>query len=228
MAEVIAHNVLNLGYVRLEEWMGGDRAVVRSARVSYGKDTAVSEPPRDERLIQYLWRNKHTSPFESTVFTFEVKAPIFVARQWMRHRTWSYNEVSARYTEASDEFYVPEPQMFGHQHTDNKQMRDVDMYQENGTVWYCTMRDHCNEAIAKYKNYLRQGMPRELARTILPQSMYTRFYGTVNLANLFKFLSLRDHPHAQHEIREYAAAIDNIVEKLCPISHSAYKGIYIP
>lgn len=228
MAEVIAHNVLNLGYVRLEEWMGGDRAVVRSARVSYGKDTAVSEPPRDERLIQYLWRNKHTSPFESTVFTFEVKAPIFVARQWMRHRTWSYNEVSARYTEASDEFYVPEPQMFGHQHTDNKQMRDVDMYQENGTVWYCTMRDHCNEAVAKYESYLRQGMPRELARTILPQSMYTRFYGTVNLANLFKFLSLRDHPHAQHEIREYAAAIDNIVEKLCPISHSAYKGIYIP
>jgi thymidylate synthase (FAD) len=219
------HNVLSLGYVKLVDFMGGDNRVVDSARVSYGKDNLASrDPVRDEKLIHYLWRNKHTSPFESTMFTFEVKAPIFVVRQWMRHRTWSYNEISARYTEVDDDFYIPEPGAFGHQSKSNKQQRDVDMYQENGVLWFCTMRDHCLETIAKYQSYLRQGMPRELARTILPQNMYTRFYGTVNLANLFKFLSLRDHDHAQFEIREYAKAIDLIVADKCPISHSAFKG----
>jgi len=212
------------GYVKLEDFMGGDNAVVRSARVSYDSDKDdESDKARDEKLIHYLWKNKHTSPFESTVFTFEVMAPLFVVRQWMRHRTWSYNEVSARYAQVDDEFYVPQPEAFGIQHTSNKQMRDTNVHNENGMVWYCTMRDHCLETVAKYQSYLRQGMPRELARTILPQSMYTRFYGTVNLANLFKFLSLRNHPHAQYEIQEYAKAIEKIVETRCPISYNAFK-----
>lgn len=225
---MLTTSVLDYGYVSLVDFMGGDSKIVQSARVSYGKDVGVDQPAidpeRDGKLIRYLWDNKHTSPFESTVFTFEVKAPIFVARQWMRHRTWSYNEVSARYTEVDDDFYVPQPGVFGHQHKANKQQRDIDIYQENGMTWYCTMRDHCKEAVAKYQSYLRQGMPRELARTILPQSMYTRFYGTVNLANLFKFLSLRNHDHAQYEIVQYAKAIEVLVETKCPVAYSAYRG----
>lgn len=217
--------VLDYGYVSLVDFMGGDNKVVESARVSYGKDTDRSrDPAKDEKLIHYLWRNRHTSPFESTVFTFEVKAPIFVTRQWMRHRTWSYNEISGRYTEVLDDFYLPSPSMFGIQSRANKQQRDVHEYQENGVKWFCTMRDHCVATFAKYQDYLRQGMPRELARTILPQSTYTRFYGTVNLANLFKFLMLRNHSHAQYEIQEYAKAIEAIVAEKCPVSYEAYKG----
>lgn len=222
-------DVLDHGYVRLVSYMQpavpddnwtGDLEVVRNARVSYDADWRDTEDASDKKLINYLYKNRHTSPFESMVFTFEVKAPIFVIRQWMRHRTWSYNEVSARYTQLPAEMYVPEPSKIGVQHSSNKQMREMDDIDRDEIS--AIIADHNERAYGLYEELIHQNVPRELARTVLPLSIYSRFFGTVNLHNFLKFLMLRDHPHAQHEIQVYAQAMWELIRELVPYTANAY------
>ena len=218
-------NVLDFGFVRLVDHMGSDLSVVRSARVSHdaawraGKDTGS-----DERLIRYLWRNAHTTPFESVTFTFEVKAPIFVIRQWHRPRTWSYNEVSGRYTELPEEFYVPDPSVIGEQCQDNKQARSLEAELPYALQASNLILASCHQSFNRYHELLENGVPRELARTVLPLSTYTHMFGTVNLLNLFKFLTLRLHDHAQYEIKQYARAIVGLIRPHVPVCLSAWES----
>lgn len=210
------------GFVRLVEHMGDDLSIVRAARVSYNADWRVGEDgSADERLIRYLLTNRHTSPFEAVVFTFEIKVPLFIARQWHRHRTWSYNEVSARYTELDEGFYVPEVEHITTQAEGNKQMRTKaqhpDAQQMQSYMLHSFSRSH-----DAYKQLLAQGCPRELARSVLPVAAYTRFFGTVNLHNLFHFLRLRMHEHAQFEVRQYANALLALVTPIVPIAADAF------
>lgn len=214
--------VLDHGFVRLVESVGSDLSIVRSARVSYDADWRTGEDAgKDEKLINYLYKNKHTSPFESVVFTFEIKCPIFVARQWHRHRTWAYNEVSARYTELPEEFYIPEQNKITQQSKDNKQMR-TDIIHENADKIQFWLRAQCKGAFQLYHELLKEGCPRELARSILPFATYTRFFGTVNLHNLFHFMKLRMHIHAQYEIRVYAYALGEIIKSIVPVAFNAF------
>ncbi len=219
-------NVLDHGFVRLVDHMGSDLSVVRAARVSYDAAWRTGEDEKsDARLIRYLWKNKHTTPFEAVTFTFEVKAPIFVFRQWHRHRTWSFNELSARYKELPEEFYVPKVEDVGEQSKDNKQGRqqtNVDRLARESEL------DLYNVTVAKsfdtYRCLLRQGWPRELARSVLPVSTYSHMFGTVNLLNLFRFLSLRCDSHAQYEIRVYADAMSRIISDVVPVCWNAWQG----
>ena len=215
--------VLDHGYVRLVDAMGDDLSVVRAARVSYDAAWRAGEDSgSDTKLIRYLMRNKHTSPFEAVTFTFEVKAPIFVFRQWHRHRTWSYNEVSARYTELPEEFYVPELSEITTQSSDNKQMRTTtthplaDVFQRY--IWMSGERQ-----FDIYRLLLKEGCPRELARGVLPLNTYSKMFATVDLHNLFHFLRLRLHEHAQYEIRVYAQAMLALIEPVVPVSVEAFR-----
>ena len=223
--------VLDHGFVRLVNSMGSDIDIVRSARVSYNADwRGEPETPnrvsstfqsKDEKLINYLLRNKHTSPFESVVFTFEIKCPIFVARQWHRHRTWAYNEVSARYTELPNEVYLPTYDKITTQNKDNKQMRT----EEQNPHAHIILKSITNNSVESFKRYLELlglGCPRELARMVLPLNTYTRFFATVNLHNLLHFLRLRLHSHAQYEIRVYAEAILSIIEQIVPVTYKHF------
>lgn len=217
-------SVLDKGFVRLVDSMGYDLAVVRAARVSYNADwRAGQDTGSDEKLIAYLMKNRHTSPFEAVTFTFEVKAPVFIFRQWHRHRTWSFNEISARYTELDEGFYVPHPGIIGVQSTDNKQARSmtqtVSVAQELAAQ---RISMACSNAFEEYRKLLDQGVPRELARTVLPVAAYSRMFATVDLHNLFGFLRLRLHPHAQWEIRQYAEALLALVQPVVPVSVAAF------
>jgi len=215
--------VLDHGLVRLVDHMGNDLSIVRAARVSYDADWRTGEDEgKDEKLIAYLMKNHHTSPFEAVTFTFEVKAPLFVFRQWHRHRTWSYNEVSARYSELPEEFYIPELSDITHQSTSNKQMRTSEQH-DNALLMQSYMRKSMMDAFALYKELLAQGCPRELARAVLPTSTYSRMFATVDLHNLFHFLRLRLHEHAQKEIRVYAEAMLELVEPIVPYAVAAFK-----
>ena len=221
MSEAI--KVLDHGLVRLVDHMGNDLSIVRSARVSYDADwRSGDDAGKDEKLIKYLMLNGHTSPFEAVTFTFEVKAPIFVFRQWHRHRTWSFNEVSARYSELPEEFYVPELEDITTQHPGNKQMR-TDQQNPNALLMQSYMRKSCIDAFALYKELLAQNCPRELARTVLPVATYSRMFATVNLHNLLRFLGLRLHPHAQKEIRVYAEAMLKLVSDIAPVSIKTFE-----
>lgn len=215
--------VLDHGLVRMVDHMGNDLSIVRAARVSYDADWRTGEDDgKDEKLIAYLMKNHHTSPFEAVTFTFEVKAPLFVFRQWHRHRTWSYNEVSARYSELPEEFYVPELSDITHQSESNKQMRTNEQH-DNALLMQSYMRKSMMDAFALYKELLAQGCPRELARSVLPCSTYSRMFATVDLHNLFHFLRLRLHEHAQKEIRVYAEAMLELVEPVVPYAVAAFK-----
>lgn len=210
--------VLDHGFVRLVDWMGSDLSISRAARVSYDSPAR----PEDDKLIGYLMKNNHTSPFESVVFTFEVKAPIFVLRQWHRHRTWSYNELSARYRELPEEFYVPELDQITTQHTDNKQMRTNERNQDAELIQ--TLIQETNEAaFADYRALINLGTPRELARSVLPVGTYSHMFASVDLHNLFHFLRLRLHEHAQYEIRVYAEAMLKLIEQVVPIATKHFK-----
>jgi thymidylate synthase (FAD) len=218
-------NVLDHGHVRLFESMGSDLSVVRNARVSYDAEWRTGEDAgKDEKLIRYLLKNRHTSPFEAVVFTFDIKCPMFIARQWHRHRTWSYNEVSARYSELPAEFYVPDLEQIGTQSQSHKQARDI---KENpyGEFAIEAIRGSAHAAFALYQELLAKSIPREIARSVLPLNTYTHFFGTVDLHNLFHFLELRLHPHAQWEIRQYAAAMLELITPVVPICVAAFKEI---
>lgn len=217
--------VLDQGFVRLVDSMGNDLSIVRAARVSYDADWRTGEDEgKDEKLIRYLLANKHTSPFEAVTFTFEVKAPIFVLRQWHRHRTWSYNEISARYTELDEGFYVPKPEHIGKPSADSKQARDITPV-PYGIAQHAIemMQQNNRDAIARYKAMLELGIPRELARSVLPVAAYSRMFATVDLHNLMHFLRLRLHSHAQYEIRVYAEALLELVSSICPVTIHAFK-----
>lgn len=216
-------HVLDHGYVTLVDHMGDDLSIVRAARTSYDADWRTGEEEgKDAKLINYLLRNKHTSPFEAVTFTFEVKAPLFVFRQWHRHRTWGYNEVSARYAELPEEFYVPALDQITTQSTGNKQMRTMEQNAAAPLI-QSYMRKSNMDAFALYKALLEQGTPRELARTVLPVATYSRMHATVNLHNLFHFLRLRLHEHAQHEIRVYAGAMLELIEPIVPVAVAAFR-----
>jgi thymidylate synthase (FAD) len=222
-------NVLDHGYVRLIDSMGSDLSVVRSARVSYDAEWRAGEDQgSDARLIGYLWRNKHSTPFESVTFTFEVKAPIFVFRQWHRHRTWSINELSARYKELPEEFYLPDPALIGKQSASNKQMRVVGELTEDelleAKLSVLRGKAAMTESFRAYRDLLAEGWPRELARSVLPVATYSHMFATVNLLNLLKFLTLRDHEHAQHEIRVYAQAMVELIRPIVPVSVAAWEA----
>jgi thymidylate synthase (FAD) len=218
-----AIKVLDHGLVRLVDHMGSDLSVVRAARVSYDAEWRAGEDDgKDAKLIGYLLKNRHTSPFESVSFTFEVKAPIFVFRQWHRHRTWGYNEVSARYAELPSEFYVPEIDQITTQSSSNKQMR-TDVQNPYAPKIRRLIHDKCVEAFEAYKILINQGCPRELARGVLPVNTYSHMFATVDLHNLFHFLRLRLHSHAQYEIRVYAEAILELIEPIVPVSVAFFK-----
>lgn len=218
-------NVLDHGFVRLVDSMGNDLSIVRSARVSYDAAwRAGTDKGSDARLINYLWKNKHTSPFESVEFQFEIKAPIFVFRQWHRHRTWSFNEVSARYTELPEEFYVPLRELIGVQSKDNKQMRDITEGNEEAVSYAAYVIAESNkEAFSVYKELLAKGCPRELARSVLPLGTYSRMFAKIDLKNLFDFLRLRSHEHAQYEIRVFAEAMLKLIEPIVPEAVKAWR-----
>lgn len=218
-----AIKVLDHGLIRLIDHMGGDLSIVRNARVSYDAEwRAGKDEGSDERLINYLYKNGHNTPFESVTATFEVKAPIFVFRQWHRHRTQSYNELSARYKELPEEFYVPELNQIGMQSTDNKQMRTADQHPEAASFrdWIRMANEH---SFKIYHDLIEHGCPRELARSVLPVGTYSHMFATANLHNWFRFLHERLHVHAQYEIRVYAEEILKSLEAIAPVAVSAFR-----
>ena len=215
--------VLDHGLVRLVDYMGSDLSVVRAARVSYDAAWGAGvDEKSDLKLIKYLWKNKHTTPFESVTFTWEIKAPIFVFRQWHRHRTQSFNELSARYKEIPREFYIPETGIIGEQSTDNKQGRQSSDI--NRTVQLEMMKAACSHSFDTYDHLIVEGWPRELARCVLPLNTYSHMFCTMNLLNLFKFLTLRCDSHAQYEIRVYAEAMRNIIGYIVPECLAAWRA----
>jgi thymidylate synthase (FAD) len=215
--------VLNHGLVRLIDSMGSDLSIVRSARVSYDAEwRAGADEGKDAKLIDYLIKNHHTSPLECAQFTFEVKAPIFVFRQWHRHRTWSFNEVSARYSELPEEFYIPEMSQITTQSASNKQMR-TDEVHPNADYFQQLIDDQCAESFKSYREMIKGGCPRELARGVLPVNTFSHMFATVDLHNLAHFLRLRLHSHSQYEIRVYAQAMLELIEPIVPVAVAALK-----
>lgn len=219
--------VLNNGFVKLIDYMGDDLSPVRSARVSYkGLNDEETLNDKNKKLIRSLIERNHTSPFESVTFTFAVKAPIFVFRQWHRHRTWSFNEVSARYKELPEDFYIPDEQMVGMQMKHEKQMRDLDKTNPSAADAVAKMMVAYSYTYNHYDKLLQLNVPRELARCILPVGIYSEMYATVNLHNLIKFLQLRLDKHAQYEIWAYAAAMHDLAYQVVPYCMECYDEIY--
>jgi thymidylate synthase (FAD) len=224
--------VLDHGFVRVVDYMGDDDAIVQAARVSYGRGTKRTRD--DAGLINYLMRNAHTSPFEMCEIKLHVKLPIFIARQWIRHRTAAVNEYSARYSVLDSEFYVPAPEQLAAQSTANRQGRDAVLAPEEAQTVLSVMRSDAEQAFEHYHEMLnegtggedidegRSGLARELARMGLPLSTYTQWYWKVNLHNLLHFLGLRADAHAQWEIRAYAKVILDVVEKWVPLTYAAF------
>ena len=215
--------VLDHGFVRLVDYLGSDQRIVQSARVSYGEGTKTYR--QDKGLINYLMRNDHTSPFEQVVFTFHVKMPIFVARQWVRHRTARMNEISGRYSVMKDECYIPDRSVIAFQSEDNKQGRMSDPVDDETAKKVIDILKGAQERdFADYHELLDMGIARELSRVNLPLSLYTEFYWQMDLHNLFHFLQLRLDGHAQYEIREYANVMFEIVKTVCPIAAEAFEN----
>jgi len=214
--------VLNHGFVRLVDYMGGDESIVQAARVSYGKGTkSVSE---DRTLIRYLMRHQHTTPFEMVEFKFHIKLPIFVARQWIRHRTANVNEYSGRYSIMPEEFYVPEETVIKYQSTSNKQGRDnEEVPPEIRRRVLEILLEEQKSAFKGYQEMLDYNIARELARINLPLSLYTQWYWKIDLHNLFHFLKLRMDKHAQYEIRVYAEKMAEIVKAVVPMAYEAFE-----
>lgn len=204
-------NVLDKGFVRLVDKMGDDYRILEAARISTGSAPKKGDE-KDRKLIHYLYRNNHLSPFEQAVFTFHVKMPIFIARQWMRHRTFSFNEFSARYAQMPEEFYLPKK--LSNQDKKNHQSSSSPLDEKLNESLLSEFEESCKKSFETYRHFLAQGISREQARMVLPVNLYTQVYMTVNLRNLFHFLKLRLHNHAQWEIRQYASAILKILRQL--------------
>src|SRR6056297_4079505 len=215
--------LLDKGFVRLVDYMGGDQRIVQAARVSYGEGTKTVR--EDRALIDYLLRNRHTSPFEQVILTFHVKMPIFVARQWIRHRTARLNEISGRYSVMEEEFYVPAGDHIALQSDDNKQGRSGETLDPKTQMEIQgELAAQQKRAYQDYMGYIDQGIARELARINLPLSLYTQWYWQMDLHNLFHFLRLRMDPHAQLEIREYANKIFELTKIVAPMATEAFEA----
>lgn len=213
---------LDKGFVRLVDVMGDDSSIVQAARVSYGKGTKTVH--EDRGLIRYLMRHKHTTPFEMVEFKFHVKLPIFVARQWIRHRTANVNEYSGRYSEMKDEFYLPSTEQIRTQSIINKQGRaDEKLPSEHVEQILHSTEAHYDASFELYQSLLKKGLTRELSRMVLPVSNYTEWYWKIDLHNLFHFLKLRLDAHAQYEIRVYAEAMAELVKEIVPLAWEAYE-----
>ncbi|MFO6464453.1 FAD-dependent thymidylate synthase [Jannaschia sp. KMU-145] len=220
-----AHPVLDHGFVRVIDYMGDDRAITQAARVSYGRGTkAVSN---DEGLIRYLMRHWHSTPFEMCEIKLHVKLPVFVARQWIRHRTANVNEYSARYSILDREFYIPAEDDLAAQSQTNNQGRGEALQGEEAQRVLDWLRDDSTRAYDHYEAMIsqegQQGLARELARMNLPANIYTQWYWKVDLHNLFHFLRLRADAHAQMEIRVYAEALCGIVRDWVPAAYGAFE-----
>jgi len=214
--------VLDRGFVRLIDYMGGDARIVAAARVSYGHGTKTVR--EDRALIHYLMKNGHTSPFEQVILTFHAKMPIFVARQWVRHRTARLNEVSGRYSILTDEFFLPGANDIRKQSRINKQGRsDEDISAELQQRVLDTLRRDQAAVYASYQEMLNSNIARELARVNLPLSTYTQWYWQIDLHNLFHFLRLRLDSHAQLEIRRYAETMAMMTKAVAPIAYEAFE-----
>ena len=225
-----------IGTVDLVDYMGTDLTIVNSARVSFGKSRETLDE-KDKRLVNYLVKHRHTSTFEHNVVTFRFIVPLFVRGQHHRHRTWSYNEISRRYTDVNIQFY--EPEAFRTQHKSNRQASNAeeltnpeiisgrDPYNPLGTPYFSTVnkviRTHHADSLRLFNSLIEAGVCREQARGVLPQNMYTEYYGTVNLNNLLKFIDLRTHEGAQWEIQKVAEACLEIAEGLWPVAVGAYR-----
>lgn len=221
----IAHPVLDHGLVRVIDYMGDDAAITQAARVSYGRGTkAVSN---DEGLIRYLMRHWHSTPFEMCEVKFHVKLPVFVARQWIRHRTANVNEYSARYSILDREFYIPAPEHLAAQSTVNNQGRGELLEGDEAARVLDLLREDAMRSYDHYEAMLSQdgqkGLARELARMNLPANVYTQWYWKVDLHNLFHFLRLRADAHAQYEIRVYAETMCRIVKDWVPLAYAAFE-----
>lgn len=215
-------NVLDHGFIRVVDYMGNDSSIVQAARVSYGAGTKKVQ--EDRGLINYLMRHHHTTPFEMCEIKLHVKLPIFVARHWLRHRTANVNEYSARYSVLSNEFYVPERDVLAEQSTSNKQGRsEQKMDSAKCDEILKIICDSETKAYEKYEHMLNDlNLTRELARTILPVSVYSEMYWKIDLHNMMHFLCLRADSHAQYEIRCYANVIMDIVKKWVPYTYEAF------
>jgi thymidylate synthase (FAD) len=225
-------SVLDHGFVRVVDYMGDDAAIVQAARVSYGRGTRkINE---DQGLINYLMRHRHTTPFEMCEIKYHVKLPIFVARQWIRHRTANVNEYSARYSILDNEFYLPSPEHLAAQATTNRQGRGAALEGEAAKWVLDLLRRDAERAYAGYAELLNEdasGAPidpalprlaRELARINLSLGFYTQWYWKTDLHNLMQFLALRADPHAQYEIRAYAEAMLGTLARWVPMAHAAF------
>ena len=214
--------VLDKGFVRMVDYYGSDSRIVQAARVSYGEGTKTVS--QDGALIDYLLRHQHTSPFEQVIFTFHLKMPIFVARQWVRHRMGRMNEVSGRYSIMKDEFYVPENSCISKQSTNNKQGRGEVFEEQQAKEFQAEFIEGQQKAYEVYKGMVEKGIAREIARINLPLALYTEFYWQMDLHNLFHFLKLRLDSHAQYEIRLYAEKILEIINTVCPMAVSSFEN----
>ena len=212
--------ILDHGFIRLVESMGDDNSAVQAARVSIGKGLKGEGP--DKLLIKYLMDNSHETPFEHIVFKFHIKCPLFVARQWFRHRIASYNEISYRYTEAEREFYSPEiyrSQSKGF----NKQDSTITFSKEISREFKQRIDMHNQKSLHLYNSLLHEGVAREMARMVLPVNLYTQFYWTINARSLMNFIRLRSDLAAQFEIRQYSLAIEDIFKEKCPWTYDAFR-----
>ena len=221
----LAHPVLDHGLVRVVDYMGDDSAITQAARVSYGRGTKSVNT--DEGLIRYLMRHWHSTPFEMCEVKFHVKLPVFVARQWIRHRTANVNEYSARYSILDREFYIPAPEHLSAQSAVNRQGRGEVLEGAEAARVLDLLREDAMRSYDHYESMLSQdgqkGLARELARMNLPANVYTQWYWKVDLHNLFHFLRLRADAHAQFEIRAYADAMCGIVRDWVPFAYAAFE-----
>lgn len=220
-----AYPMLDHGLIRVVDYMGDDAAICQAARVSYGKGTKSVQ--NDRGLIRYLMRHWHTTPFEMCEVKLHVKLPIFVARQWIRHRTANVNEYSARYSILDREFYIPEPEHLAAQSETNNQGRGSVLEGDEAAGVLQILKEDCNRAYDHYEDMIsqdgQQGLARELARMNLPANIYTQWYWKVNLHNMFHFLRLRADLHAQYEIRIYAQKICEIMADWVPAAYGAFE-----
>ena len=225
----------NIGSVELVDFMGEDITIVNSARVSFGVHKKELDV-KDKKLISYLMKHKHTSTLEHNIATFRIKVPLFIRSQHHRHRTWSYNEISRRYTDFNLEFYAPDS--FRTQHKSNRQSSNVEekinpdlsfeaSYTSSPLTMVCSeaIKEHHKTSVELFDKLLESGVCKEQARGVLPQNLYTEYYATANLNNILKFISLRTHDGAQWEIQQLASNMLDIVTEIWPIAVGAYREI---
>jgi thymidylate synthase (FAD) len=213
--------VLDHGFVRLDDAMASDLSVVNAARVSFGRRKEAMDES-DEGLVRFLMRDRHGTPFEHNAFRFHIRAPIFVVREWMRHRVGSFNEFSMRYAKATDDFYVPEAEdvrtQIGKPGAYSFEPVEAELAEETREALEAVYE----QAFATYERLVEAGVARELARSVLPVGAYTEFYWTVNARALMNFVSLRAHETAQREIRRYAEAVETFLAEKMPVTHAAF------